>query len=77
MLLAAVTARSTIYAFSLPDPIFQQRSSRLYAQIALTGLFFGGVLVMGNAALLYMPVATSQMLKVGESTRCWRVCWKW
>lgn len=64
MLVAALTARAALWSLKLPDAIAQQRSVPLYTQVALTGFLFGGTLVMGNAALLYIPVTTSQMLKV-------------
>jgi hypothetical protein len=35
--------------------------------VALIGLLFGGTLVAGNAALLFLSVPTIQMLKVIES----------
>ena len=68
MLVAAVTSRILIYALGLRDPIAEHQSIRLYGQIAATGLLFGATLMTGNAALLYIPVTTTQMLKVSAAT---------
>lgn len=65
MFLATVTARFAVWAWDLPDAISQQKSSGIYMQVAMIGLLFGGTLVAGNAALLYLSVPTIQMLKVG------------
>lgn len=64
MVLATVTARAAVWLLKLPDAISQQKSTNLYMQVAVTGLLFGGTLVAGNAALLYLSVPTIQMLKV-------------
>lgn len=65
MFLATVTARLAVWAWDMPDAISQQKSSSIYMQVAMIGLLFGGTLVAGNAALLYLSVPTIQMLKVG------------
>jgi len=66
MFLATVTARLSVWALDLPDAISQANNTNLYMQVALTGLLFGGTLVAGNAALLFLSVPTIQMLKVGR-----------
>lgn len=68
MFLATVTARLSVWALDLPDAISQAKSTNLYMQVALTGLLFGGTLVAGNAALMFLSVPTIQMLKVGHPT---------
>lgn len=68
MFLASVTARTAVWALGLPDTIRQHKSSSLYGQVALIGMLFGGTLVAGNAALLFLTVPTIQMLKV------WHMC---
>jgi hypothetical protein len=75
MFLATVTARFAVWAWDLPDAISQQKSSSIYMQVAMIGLLFGGTLVAGNAALLYLSVPTIQMLKVGAvaSLQQWRL----
>lgn len=66
MFLATVTARLAVWGWDLPDAISQQKSTSLYMQVAMIGLLFGGTLVAGNAALLFLSVPTIQMLKVGQ-----------
>lgn len=65
MFLATVTARFAVWAWKMPDAFSQQSSRSVYMQVMLIGLLFGGTLVAGNTALLYLSVPTIQMLKVG------------
>lgn len=65
MFLATVTSRLAVWAWDMPDAISQANSRAIYVQVALIGLLFGGTLVAGNSALLFLSVPTIQMLKVG------------
>jgi hypothetical protein len=60
-----------VWAWDLPDPITQQKSTQVYMQVAVIGLLFGGTLVAGNAALMYLSVPTIQMLKVRVFGQRW------
>lgn len=64
MLLGTLTSRAMLAAQQAPDAIKEARSRSLNLQLAGVGVLFGGVLVTGNAALLYLTVPTVQMLKV-------------
>jgi hypothetical protein len=64
MALGTVTARCAVAALRMQDNIREHASPALYGQLALIGVLFGGCLVTGNAALMFLSVPAVQMLKV-------------
>lgn len=64
MVLATATSHFMIRTGGWQDTIRDHGSQRLYLQLGMIGLLFGGALAAGNAALLYISIPTVQMLKV-------------
>lgn len=81
MMLGTVTSRTAVWALRIPDTIKEHGSTTLYTQVALIGVLFGGTLVTGNAALLFLTVPTVQMLKVSQGravvVSCMQAVWWW